>query len=200
MKLFNKTIFSIFGMALLATGFVACSSDDNATTENLDESQITTMSVNSKYERETMNFINDFYKGSYVITSTEKIIDDSGEEYEVTKIAKDGIESGQLVKILSENKVVFVDKNERTQKLTAFDLDFSNEGVVIDLKKEDYRTTNGWTFKWFKNFGKKFIGSSDDECSDNTYSLEPGSCYHNCYETYYIAGFRLERYKGATPC
>ena len=28
----KKTIFSIFGMALLATGFVACSSDDNATT------------------------------------------------------------------------------------------------------------------------------------------------------------------------
>src|SRR5690606_33635777 len=128
MKLFKKVIFSIFGMALIATGFVACSSDDNATTENVDESQKTTMSVNSKYERETMNFINDFYKGSYVITSTEKIIDDSGEEYEVTKIAKDGIESGQLVKILSENKVVFVDKNERTQKLTAFDLDFSNEG------------------------------------------------------------------------
>ncbi len=34
MKLFKKTIFSIFGMALLATGFVACSSDDNATTES----------------------------------------------------------------------------------------------------------------------------------------------------------------------
>lgn len=31
MNLFNKTIFSIFGMALLATGFVACSSDDNST-------------------------------------------------------------------------------------------------------------------------------------------------------------------------
>src|SRR5690606_39665129 len=29
MKLFKKTIFSIFGAALLATGFVACSSDDN---------------------------------------------------------------------------------------------------------------------------------------------------------------------------
>ena len=28
----KKTIFSIFGMALLVTGFVACSSDDNATT------------------------------------------------------------------------------------------------------------------------------------------------------------------------
>lgn len=34
MKLFNKTIFSIFGMALLATGFVACSSDDSSTETN----------------------------------------------------------------------------------------------------------------------------------------------------------------------
>src|SRR5690554_3371562 len=33
MKLFKKVIFSIFGMALLATGFVACSSDDNSKTE-----------------------------------------------------------------------------------------------------------------------------------------------------------------------
>src|SRR5690606_28085883 len=31
MKLFKKTIFSIFGMTLLATGFVACSSDDSNT-------------------------------------------------------------------------------------------------------------------------------------------------------------------------
>lgn len=44
MKLFNKTIFSIFGMALLATGFVACSSDDSnvsiSATENQDNEDL----------------------------------------------------------------------------------------------------------------------------------------------------------------
>ncbi|PJR03017.1 hypothetical protein [Avrilella dinanensis] len=34
MKLFKKVIFSIFGMALLVTGFVACSSDDSSTETN----------------------------------------------------------------------------------------------------------------------------------------------------------------------
>ena len=42
----KKTIFSIFGMALLATGFVACSSDDNATTEST-ETMNSTMSAKS---------------------------------------------------------------------------------------------------------------------------------------------------------
>ena len=52
MNLFNKTIFSIFGMTLLATGFVACSSDDNSTTstETTNEGLITTMSTDYYYQ------------------------------------------------------------------------------------------------------------------------------------------------------
>lgn len=172
----------MLGMAILATGFVACSSDDGTTTENVEESQTTTMSVKSsslKYERETMNFIDEFYKGNYVMLSTETITDDSGEEYEVTKISKDGIESEHLVKVLSENKMVFADKNDRTGKLTAFDLDFSQEGVTFDFEDEkDYRTVKGK--KWgisrplFKGWFKKIWGSGDDECQDDNFSIEPG--------------------------
>ncbi|WP_277631671.1 hypothetical protein [Avrilella dinanensis] len=39
MKLFKKVIFSIFGMALLATGFVACSSDDSNVNTSAVENQ-----------------------------------------------------------------------------------------------------------------------------------------------------------------
>lgn len=37
MKLFKKVIFSIFGMALLATGFIACSSDDSGKQDIINE-------------------------------------------------------------------------------------------------------------------------------------------------------------------
>lgn len=42
---FKKTIFTIFGTALLATGFVACSSDDNANETSSANEMMTTMSV-----------------------------------------------------------------------------------------------------------------------------------------------------------
>src|SRR5690606_41523702 len=45
MNLFKTRIFSIFGMALLATGFVACSSDDNANETSSANEMMTTMSV-----------------------------------------------------------------------------------------------------------------------------------------------------------
>src|SRR5690606_10715584 len=47
MKLFNKTIFSIFGMALLATGFVACSSDDSNTVNEEKVEQVNSSSEDS---------------------------------------------------------------------------------------------------------------------------------------------------------
>ena len=71
MKLFKKTIFSIFGAALLATGFVACSSDDNSTTESTLTAETTnsTMSVKSitnkipVEERENIyNYFIEYYK------------------------------------------------------------------------------------------------------------------------------------------
>ena len=43
----KKVIFSIFGMALLATGFVACSSDDNATTKNEEKVEVNEVKSNS---------------------------------------------------------------------------------------------------------------------------------------------------------
>ena len=48
----KKTIFSVFGMALLSTGFVACSSDDNSTTESTLTAETTnsTMSVKEEFQ------------------------------------------------------------------------------------------------------------------------------------------------------
>ena len=63
MKLFKKTIFSIFGAALLTTGFVACSSDDNSTTESTLTAETTnsTMSVksNEDFEKVAMATVED---------------------------------------------------------------------------------------------------------------------------------------------
>lgn len=48
----KRTIFSIFGMALLATGFVACSSDDaNSTSTTTNESMTTSSAKNGEEVR-----------------------------------------------------------------------------------------------------------------------------------------------------
>ena len=60
MKKIKQIALSVLGMAFIATGFVACSSDDNATTENVDESQKTTMSVNSMIRGVPVKLVNPF--------------------------------------------------------------------------------------------------------------------------------------------
>src|SRR5690606_18883555 len=52
MKNFKKVILSTFVAAFIATGFVACSSDDNSTTstETTNEGLITTMSTDYYYQ------------------------------------------------------------------------------------------------------------------------------------------------------
>lgn len=207
LKNMKKIALNVLGVAVLATSFIACSSDDSSTETT--DTQKNTKSISSafRYENETMTFINEFYKGDYIITSTEMMVDDSGERYEVTKISKDGIESGHLVKVLAENKIVFADKNEQTQKLTVFDLDFSNESVNFDLDDNDnYKTVNGGRKRWrignpFNGgWFKRFWGSGENDCNGDVFSIEPGSCYQSCRETYYILGVKLESNMDVYPC
>lgn len=59
MKNFKKIVLSVLGVVVIATGFVACSSDDSHT-ENVDESQKTTMSVNSMSRGVPVKLVNPF--------------------------------------------------------------------------------------------------------------------------------------------
>lgn len=105
------------------------------------------------------------------------------DSYEVKKIMSNGTTSGYLIKIVSENKLVFADKNERTKKVTYFDGDlggvfvgdFSNEN-----KGDDY-TTTAWKFL---GFTKKFIGGGKS-CGPERDQIGTG-CIKNCKKTFSI--------------
>lgn len=112
MKLFKKTIFSIFGAALLATGFVACSSDDNSTTEStVTETTNSTMSVKEEKEdviNECLSFIGVNHVKNYRLENDK-----------------------DLESFILNQKIDYKDYNMKDVKIIDFQGDYDNFGISI---------------------------------------------------------------------
>lgn len=183
MKNFKKITLGVLGAVLLTTGLYSCSNDSE--TVGITQSEKVTLNAKDsglKYEVETMNFVNEFYNGKYSFVETE-IIKDDFDSYEVKKIMSNGSASGYLIKIVSENKLVFADKNERTKKVTYFDGDLGGVfvGDFSDENKGDDYTTTAWKFL---GFTKKFIGGGKS-CGPERDQIGTG-CIKNCKKTFSI--------------
>lgn len=150
-----------------------------------------------KFKSETLQFVSSFYNGNYKIVGDEVYHTDD-EKYVITKISSDNIERGYIVEFTSEKKVVFVDKNETTKKLTYYDLSFTNDAVEFDFNDniaDDDDKVATWKFLGF-NF-KKFFGRYKTYGPE--FSLEPGSCYRNVTERIVILGLEYG-YVRCEPC
>ena len=83
----KKPIFSIFGMALLATGFVACSSDDSNTVNEsvesvkstLSENGISTMKIDNGIYSENNNIM--VFESEELFAETVDYLFESNEQY-----------------------------------------------------------------------------------------------------------------------
>jgi len=77
-----------------------------------------------------------------------------------------------------------------------FTLDISE----INDDESNQHTSYGKPGKWLGFNFKKFFRHSS-RCGDKKYSLEPGSCYTNCVDTYVILGFAFQNGNySPSPC
>jgi len=204
MKIGDK-LFGLFGAVLLSTGLYSCSNGDELNSvdqtnsvEQTNSSELKNVATNSafEFESETMDLVENFYGGNYTIVTEEYITNEEDESFHISTIESDGIERGYIIKVLSENKVVFADKNEESKTLTYFDMSFSESLMELDYSHADDTPDDNYTtyskpgrFLGF-NFGK-FFGHSK-RYGDNTYEIEPGSCYRQCVDTYVVLGFEFQ--------
>lgn len=204
----NKTFLTYLGAALLFSGLYSCSSEEGIETSNSSNStEATNMHAKSayKYEVETMNFVKNFYSGSFEIVNEETIIAE-GTKFHVSTLQSNGVIRGYIIKDDSQNKVAFADKNEDNKILTYFDMSFPEHKMELDYGHIDESETNNNNTVYSKpgsflgfNFGK-FFGHSK-RSGKNTYEIEPGSCYRNCVNTYVVLGLEFQNGSwGPCPC
>lgn len=196
----KKSFLKLGGFIFLAT-LLSCSTD-NESPQHTNSNEVginnTTNSAKSvfQFETETMNFVDSFYGGNYTIINEEYHTNEEDESFHISTIESGGIERGYIIKVLSENKVVFADKNEETKILTYFDMSFSESTMELDYSHADdtpddnYTTYSkpgrflGFNFRKFLGFSKRY--------GDDTYEIEPGSCYRQCVDTFVILGFEFQ--------
>ena len=143
----KKPIFSIFGMALLATGFVACSSDDSNTVNEsvesvkstLSENGISTMKIDNGIYSENNNIM--VFESEELFAETVDYLFESNEQYNdwldktiPLDLDEDEEESYMLANNLNEDQV-YIDFENRHQ--------FSSLRKDINIKEEAWLLTQG---------------------------------------------------------
>jgi|SRR5690606_1882159 len=164
MKLFKKTIFSLLSMALLATGFVACSSDDgtttDVTTENVEVNSITSFSHGLSVD----DFLENYYKGeSFMIGRTVSTEDVDG-KYEILEVILDKNPNrvGYVaIPEESNNVLYFIDKDLNTNTLYALNVKTNESDIYTDINKdEDFEFLNKFDFIYIVNLRNEYVGNN----------------------------------------
>lgn len=148
----KKTIFSIFGMALLATGFIACSSDDNATAESIEttETMNSTMSVKEgEVKLDLTPFVLKKEIMDKVISDikTKKEVIHDLEEKEVKTILNPLLENGR---VLHKEMIFFLERNNELEQLSNEErhsiLNLTDEQLIelsfLTYNQHQYTTTS----------------------------------------------------------
>src|SRR5690606_31899159 len=175
----------LFGSCIMLTSCETNSDNDIVNHET--NKSYNRVNVSFKYEQETLNFIESYYNGNYKFNvEVEKIVEN--DTLLITEIITDNGNQAYLIKSMSENKSVFVEQNDMLKKILYFDLSMDSKEFTLDISEinddeSNQHTTYGKPGKWLGFNFKKFFGHSS-RCGDKKYSLEPGSCYTNCVDTY----------------
>ncbi len=203
MKKIKYLALGLITTTVLTIGLSSCDNDNTTLENNSDEkSVISAKNTQLKYAEETDTFINTFYNGGdYEIVNTE-IINDDYDSYEVKYIMYNGNVRGHLITIISENKVIFADKNNETKIMTLFDGDFGeaisadfSEISTIEIEDLPEGDDNMQTFGWrFKGIGGKFFGPGKD-CGPEREQIGLG-CTKSCEDTYSILFLKFGKGNG----
>src|SRR5690606_38747873 len=155
---FKKLALSVLGMAILATGFVACSSDDGTTTENVEEvNSITSFS----HELSVDDFLENYYTGERFIIGRTVFTEDEDGKYEIQEAILDknpnrvgyvAIQEG------TKNILYFIDKDLDANTLYTLNVKTNESDIYTDINKdEDFELLNKFDFIYIVNLRNEYV-------------------------------------------
>src|SRR5690606_3549872 len=164
MKKMKKIALSILGVAFIATGFVACSSDDSGNKiESVNETEQN--SIKSTSSVDYARYAKDFYKKDFTEGRTIDIDSGEGDLIQIKELVVDGEARGYVVSDLNNGDFLyFADVDRNNDILTIFDSKESKTSSFNNLRtSNDYLVTEKFDFIKYSNdyvtvASKKYCG------------------------------------------
>ena len=159
MRNFKKLALNVLGMAILVTGFVACSSDDGTTTENVVETtnETTQNSVKSTSSApaDYVEYVGNFYEEDFTEGRVIDIYSEEREGIQIKEIIVNGEARarGYVVSDLTKGEFLyFADVDRDNDEMIVFDAVENKSTTFSNLREsKDYLATDKFDFIKYSN-------------------------------------------------